>query len=291
LEVILNLQNKIKSERFQRFISLFFKNKLAVFASIILLLLLISAIFAPWISPFNWEEQDVSKRLIAPGHAAHILGTDFMGRDMLSYIIYGAKVSIIVGVATVLVGGILGSVLGWIAGFFGGWADRIIMRLADIQLSFPYILLTLALAAVVGPGLWNVILVLGISSWPVYGRIARGSMLSEKEKEHVEAARALGFSSYRVLVYHAIPSTISPLIVVTTLQVGRMIIAEATLSFLGLGVPTTVPTWGGLLSDGKDYLYNAWWIATFPGLAIMFTVMMINIIGDSLRDILDPKSL
>jgi peptide/nickel transport system permease protein len=291
MELIYNIQSKIKSERFRRFKTLFLRNKLAVIATIVLLLLVISATFAPLISPYQWDSQDVSNRLMEPGSPGHILGTDFMGRDMLSYIIYGAQISIIVGLATVLVGGVLGSVLGWVAGYFGGWADKIIMRLADIQLSFPYILLTLALAAVVGPGLWNVILVLGISSWPIYGRIARGVMLSEKEKEHVEAARAMGFSNYRILFFHALPNTISPLIVVTTLQVGRMIIAEATLSFLGLGVPTSVATWGGLLSDGRGYLYNAWWIATFPGLAIMVTVMMINIIGDALRDILDPKSL
>ena len=270
---------------------IFFRNKLAVAATGILLLIIFSAILAPWVSPYNWDDQNVSQRLIAPGNPQHFLGTDFLGRDMLSYIIWGSRVSIIIGVFTVITGGIIGSVLGWVAGYFGGWTERIIMRLADIQLSFSYILLTLALVAVIGPGLWNVILVLGVSSWPVYGRIARGVMLSEKGKEYIEAARAMGFSSVRILLRHAMPNTISPLIVVTTLQVGRMIIAEATLSFLGLGVPTSVPTWGGLLSDGRAYLYDAWWIATFPGLAIMFTVMSINIIGDTLRDILDPRTL
>jgi peptide/nickel transport system permease protein len=167
--------------------------------------------------------------------------------------------------------------------------DRIIMRIADIQLSFPYILLALALAAVVGPGLWKLILVLGVSSWPVYGRIAHGAILSEKEKDYVQSARAIGLSAPRILFDHAIPNTLSPLIVVTTLQVGRMIIAEATLSFLGVGVPASIPTWGGLLNDGRSYLYNAWWIATFPGTAIMIMVLAINILGDAVRDILDPK--
>ena len=280
-----------KSERFLRFNKLFFNNKLAVIAVIIFLLLIFCAILAPWISPQYWDSQDISNRLVPPGDDEFPLGTDYLGRDILSYLIWGTRVSIIVGLSTVVIGGMIGSILGWISGFFGGWIDKIIMRLADIQLSFPYILITLALAAVLGSGLWNVILVLAITSWPIYGRIARGSMLSEKEKEHIEAAKAMGFSSYRIIVHHAIPNTISPLIVVTTLQVGRMIIAESTLSFLGVGVPLSVPTWGGLLSMGKDYLYNAWWIATFSGLAIMITVMVINIIGDTLRDILDPKSL
>ncbi len=291
MEVILRVKKSFQTEKFVRFRTLFLKNKLAVLASIVLFLLVACAILAPWISPYHWETQNVTDRLIPPGESHYLLGTDYLGRDILSYIIWGTQISIIVGVATVAIGGVLGSILGWIAGYFGGWVDRVIMRLADIQLSFPYILLTLALAAVIGPGLWNVIFVLAISSWPIYGRIARGSMLSEKEKEHVEAAKAMGFSSYRIIVHHAIPSTLSPLIVVTTLQVGRMIIAEATLSFLGVGVPTSVPTWGGLLSTGRDYLYDAWWIATFAGAAILITVMVINIIGDTLRDILDPKSI
>ena len=280
----------------RRVIKLFRRNRLGILSMTIFIALVLSAIFAPMIAPYRWDTQDISLRLIPPlfqngGNPRYILGTDFLGRDILSFIIYGSRVSLIVGVATVLTGGILGSTLGWIAGFYGGLVDRIVMRLADIQLSFPYILLVLALAAVVGPGLWKVILVLGVSSWPIYGRIARGAMLSEKEKEYVQAAKALGFSSLWTLFFHAVPNTLSSLIVVTTLQVGRMIIAEATLSFLGLGIPTSVPSWGGLLSDGRSYLYNAWWIATLPGIAIMITVLSINLLGDALRDILDPKTV
>jgi peptide/nickel transport system permease protein len=277
-----------------KFYTLFIRNKLAVGSAFILLIMVLCAILASWITPYAWNDQDVSRRLIPPifqkgGDIRFILGTDFLGRDILSYIINGSKVSLIVGLATVLIGGVLGSILGWAAGFFGGWTDRIIMRMADIQLSFPYILLALALAAVVGPGLWKLILVLGISSWPVYGRIGHGAMLSEKEKDYIQSARAIGLSSPRILLSHAVPNTLSPLIVVTTLQVGRMIIAEATLSFLGVGVPASIPTWGGLLNDGRSYLYNAWWISTFPGIAIMITVLAINIVGDTIRDILDPK--
>jgi peptide/nickel transport system permease protein len=280
----------------ERFYILFKRNKLAVGSAFILLVMVLAAVFADWISPYAWNDQDVSRRLIPPifqkgGDVRFLFGTDFLGRDILSYIIHGSKVSLIVGLATVVIGGILGSVLGWIAGYFGGLTDRIIMRIADIQLSFPYILLALALAAVVGPGLWKLILVLGVSSWPVYGRIARGAILSEKEKDYIQSARAIGLSSLRILIDHAIPNTLSPLVVVTTLQVGRMIIAEATLSFLGVGVPASVPTWGGLLNDGRSYLYNAWWIATFPGMAIMMMVLAINIFGDAIRDILDPKTI
>ena len=277
-----------------KFYTLFVRNKLAVGSAMILLITVLCAMLAGWITPFAWNDQDVSRRLIPPifqkgGDVHFILGTDFLGRDILSYIIHGSKVSLIVGLATVVIGGLLGSILGWIAGFFGGWADRVIMRMADIQLSFPYVLLALALAAVVGPGLWKLILVLGISSWPVYGRIAHGAILSEKEKDYIQSARSIGLSSPKILLSHAVPNTLSPLIVVTTLQVGRMIIAEATLSFLGVGVPSSVPTWGGLLNDGRSYLYNAWWIATFPGIAIMIMVLAINFLGDTIRDILDPK--
>jgi peptide/nickel transport system permease protein len=280
----------------KRFVRLFFRHRTAVVALVLMIGLVLCAALAPVIAPLPWDAQDIGRRLIPPvwsegGTWSFPLGTDFLGRDILSFIIHGSRISLIVGFATVLTGGLLGSFLGWAAGYYGGWTDRIIMRLADVQLSFPYILLVLALAAVVGPGLWKVILVLGVSSWPVYGRIARGAMLSEKESEYVQAARAMGLNSFRVLFVHAAPNTLSALIVVTTLQVGRMIIAEATLSFLGLGVPPSVPTWGGLLSDGRSYLYNAWWIATLPGVAIMLTVLSINLLGDALRDILDPKTV
>src|SRR5690625_1643502 len=229
----------LNSYRVKRFIHLFWKNKLAVFATAVLFILIICAIFSSWISPHYWDSQDVSNRLLSPGNINYPLGTDFLGRDILSYLIWGTRISLIVGFSTVIIGGVLGSVLGWISGYYGGWLDKVIMRLADIQLSFPYILITLALAAVLGSGLWNVIFVLAITSWPNYARIARGSMLVEKEKEYIEASRALGFSSFRIITFHAIPNTISALIVVTTLQVGRMIIAESTLSFLGVGVPTS----------------------------------------------------
>jgi peptide/nickel transport system permease protein len=283
-------------KRTRRFYKLLRQNKLAQFALLMQAVLLLCAVLSPQIAPMNWHDQDITRRLIPPlfqsgGDRQFLLGTDFLGRDMLSYIISGSRVSLIVGITTVITGGLLGALLGWIAGYYGGIADRVIMRFADVQLAFPYILLVLALAAVVGPGLWKVIFVLGISSWPVYSRIARGAMLSEKEKEYIEAAKALGYASPWILFVHAAPNTISSLIVVTTLQVGRMIIAEATLSFLGLGVPPSVPSWGGLLSDGRSYLYNAWWIATLPGVAIMITVLSINLLGDALRDILDPKTV
>ena len=267
----------------------------AAFLSLVFLgVLVVSAATAPLISPHDPGKVSVGDRLkpafwARGGSLAHPLGTDSLGRDILSRLIYGARVSILVGVASVVISGALGTVLGLVAGFFGGKLDDLIMGAAEIQLAFPFILLAITAMAVLGPGLLNVILVLGISRWVAYGRVVRGQVLTVREKEFVEAARALGYPVHRVLFFQILPNITSPLIVIATFSVAGNIISESSLSFLGLGVPSSTVTWGSMLSEGREYLRVAWWLATFPGVAIMLTVLSINLIGDWLRDFFDPR--
>jgi peptide/nickel transport system permease protein len=195
----------------------------------------------------------------------------------------------VVGLAAVLISGVLGMVIGLVAGYFGGRMDDFLMRLADVQLAFPFILLAIAIIGVLGPSLRNIIIVIGVSSWVVYARVVRGEVLSIREREYVHAAVALGSRNWRVLVTHVLPNTFTPWLVVATLDMARVIVIESALSFLGLGVQPPTPTWGGMLADGRVYLSTAWWLATFPGLAILITVLGINLFGDGLRDTLDPR--
>lgn len=217
------------------------------------------------------------------------LGTDANGRDVLSRMIFAARVSLIVGVTAVLIGGIVGIIAGLLCGFYGGVVDATIMRLADIQLAFPFILLAIAIVAVLGGGLFNVILVLGIGSWVPYARLVRGQVLSAKQQEYVIAARTIGARDPMILFRHLLPNVITPAIIIATFGIAAAIIGEATLSFLGVGIRPPTPTWGNMLADGRAYVASAWWLATFPGLAILVTVLSINMIGDWLRDFLDPR--
>jgi peptide/nickel transport system permease protein len=233
-------------------------------------------------------------RLLPPvwaedGDRRYILGTDHLGRDLLSRIVYGSQVSLVVGFTAVIIGGVLGTALGVIAGFFGGPSDEIIMAIADMQLAFPTILLAIAVIAVLGPSFSNLVLVIGISGWVTYARVARGQVLSLREKEFVEAIRAQGGSRLRIIWRHILPNILAPLIVVATLDLARTIILESTLSFLALGIQPPTPSWGGMLSDGREYLLSAWWIATFPGVALMLTALSFNRLGDWLRDHTDPR--
>lgn len=263
-------------------------NQKAVIGLIMLLTVAAMALFAPQLSPHDPMEQNVNMRLKPPGTPGHLLGTDPLGRDILSRIIYGSRVSLLVGIAAVVVAGGVGIVLGTISGYTGGKVDMVIMRLVDLQLSIPILVLALAIVAVLGPSLRNIILVLGITGWVTYARVARGQVLVVRNKEFVEAARALGAPTPRILWKHVLPELWAPLIVVASLQVGSMILAEASLSFFGLGVPPAVPTWGRIAADGRDYLTTSWWVSTMPGLAIFVTVLGINLLGDWLRDRLDP---
>jgi peptide/nickel transport system permease protein len=260
----------------------------------VLALIVGSAVLAPYVAPHDPLDQRILERLQPPsfagGHSQYLLGTDAVGRDLLSRIIYGGRISLIVGLSAVSIGGALGLTLGLLSGYSGAAADMIIMRVADLQLAIPFLVLALAIITVLRSGLLSIVLVLGLSSWVTYARVARGQVLSTRKRDFVEAARALGGSEARVLVRHVLPNIIAPVIVVATLEIGRMILAEAALSFLGLGVQPPAATWGGITADGRDYLGTAWWISTLPGVAILLTVMAINFVGDWLRDVLDPTT-
>ena len=260
----------------------------------ILFLLVMAALFAEFIAPHSPIDQDITQALKVPfflkgGTLSHLLGTDELGRDILSRIIFGARISLVVGFIAVAISGFIGTCLGLISGYFGGKIDSIIMRVVDVQLSMPYILIALALIGALGPSLRNIIIVIGITSWVDYGRVIRGEVLSVKENEFVDLAKIAGCSTYRILLKHIFPSVVNSLIVLGTLMLGRIIIFEAALSFMGLGVQPPTPSWGIMLADGRQYLTYAWWLATFPGLAIMLVVLGTNLVGDWLRDMLDPR--
>lgn len=251
-------------------------------------LVVLVALAAPWIAPHDPSVQDTSRRLEGPG-PGHLLGLDDLGRDVLSRVIWGARVSLYVGFSVVIISSIIGIILGAISGYFGGWLDTIIMRLSDMLLAFPGILLAIALVAVLGPNLRNVILALSVIGWVSYARLVRGQVLKIRESEYVTAARALGARSGRVISRHVLPNVINPVIVMATLGLAGAILAEASLSFLGLGVQPPTPSWGAMLTSGRRYLGLANHLAIYPGIAIMLAVMGLNFLGDGLIDALDPK--
>ncbi len=265
------------------------RNRLAAAGLVVILFMVIIAVFAPWIATHPPNKMDLAHTLLKPGTDGHILGTDNYGRDLFSRLVYGARISLIVGIGAVLVGGFFGTLLGLAAGFFGGKLDALIMRTMDGLFAFPFILLAIALMTVLGQGLFNVILAIGIANIPGFARIVRGQVLSVKEEEFVEVARSLGASSGRILFWHVFPNCLAPLIVYGTMNVAGAIISEAALSFLGLGVKPPTASWGSILKDGKDFLVLSPHMATFSGLAILITVLGINLFGDGLRDALDPK--
>jgi peptide/nickel transport system permease protein len=287
-----NSNEKVAPRR-DRFVERFLKSRRAVFGSLFLLAITVAAVLAGTISPGDPEAVDMAYRLHPPtgeaGGAKYLLGGDQLGRDILSRIIYGARISLTVGATAVLLSGTLGVLLGLLAGYYGRKLDEVIMRLADIQLAIPTILLAIALVGVLGPSLRNLILVLGITGWVIYARTIRGVVLSLREQQFIEAARALGSGDGRTLFRYVLPNVWTPAIVVASQQIGFMIILESALSFLGLGVPPPTPTWGGMIADGRGYLATAWHVTTFPGLALMATVLAVNFFGDGLRDILDPR--
>ena len=269
--------------------------KWPLLALIILFAVATVAIFGPALSPLDPNRQNIMLRLAepladGPRGATFWLGSDALGRDVLSRLLYGARISLLVGVCAIAVGGVIGVTAGLVSGYFGGWIDDVIMRLGDIQLAFPFILLAIMFLVVLGPGVLNLILVLGIGQWVTYARIVRGQTLSLREKEFVEAARALGDSTAAIIFRTILPNIVAPLTVIASFNVASVILAEAALSFLGLGVPPSVPTWGSMLAESREQLIaNKWWLAIFPGLAIVLTVLSFNIIGDWLRDFLDPR--
>ena len=271
----------------------FMRNPSAVFGSVIVGLFILAAIAAPLLAPYDPGFTDLRLRNVPPawvagGSTRHLLGTDPVGRDLLSRIIYGARVSLSISLIVTLLAASLGIFLGLVAGYYGRWLDEVLMRIADLFLAFPFILLAITIIAVLGSGLGNLILVLVITGWVQYARLVRGQVLSVKRTQYVEAAQVAGARDSRILARHILPNIIASVIVLATLQVAFVLLAESALSFLGLGVKPTIPTWGAMVNDGRLYIYNAWWVITFPGLAIMLAVLGINMLGDWLRDLLDP---
>ena len=261
---------------------------------VLLLPAIVFAIGAQWIAPHDPHVQVLSMRLQPPmwqdgGSATHVFGTDALGRDLLSRVIYGARVSLLIGLTVVVISGIIGTTIGVLAGYFGGWLDSLTMRIIDTFLAFPFLLLALAVMAVLQPGLWNLIMVLALTSWVPYARVARIRTRSLRGVEFVEAAQALAGRSSRILRKHVMPNISSSLVVIACFEIGAAILAESTLSFLGLGISPDIPTWGMTLNEGRSYLLFAWWPTTIPGIFILLTVFGINLVGDGVRDAADPR--
>jgi ABC-type dipeptide/oligopeptide/nickel transport system permease subunit len=270
------------------------RNPAALAGAVILLVVIGAAVFAPYVAPNDPARQSLIRRFTPPvwaqgGSMSYPLGTDQVGRDILSRIIYGARVSLVVGIAAVLVSLVVGVTLGLLSGFLRGRVDAVIMTVVDVTLSFPQLLLALAFVAALGPSLLTIIVVLGLTGWERYARVVRAEVLALREKDFVEAARAIGASPTRLLLGHLLPNTFSSIIVMSTLQVAQAILQEAALSFLGVGTGSAYPTWGQMIALGRDFVSVAWWLPTFPGLAILLTVLAINLVGDRLRDALDPR--
>lgn len=264
-------------------------NKLAMVGLVITILLIVIAVFAPQIATHDPNHIDGMNSFLASGEGGHLLGTDNYGRDLFSRIVYGARISLIVSLSAVLIGGVIGTFLGLIAGYFGGKVDAVIMRIMDGMSAFPFILLAILLMTVLNQGLMNVIIAIGIGNIPDFARIVRGQVLTVKNEEFIEVQRSLGANDYHILFKHILPNSMAPLIVHGTSSIAGAIISEAALSFLGLGIQPPTPSWGSILKDGKDFLILNPQIATYSGLAILVTVLSINILGDGIRDALDPK--
>ncbi len=252
------------------------------------LLLFITAIFAPFISPYDPSDIDRKHILEAP-NSKHILGTDDLGRDVLSRMIYGSRISLSVGFVAIGIATVIGMLFGAISGYYGGWTDRIIMRIIDIMLSIPTFFLILAVIAFIGPGIWNIMIVIGLTSWMGVSRLVRAEFLSLKEREFVLAARALGASDIRIIFKHIMVNSMAPVFVSAVLGIASAILVESALSFLGIGIQPPIPSWGNILTLGKDNIEIAWWLSVFPGLAILITVLSYNLVGEGLQDALDPR--
>jgi ABC-type dipeptide/oligopeptide/nickel transport system permease subunit len=270
-------------------------NPASLVGSLILLVVVSAALAAPWVAPHDPAKQSLLRRFTPPvwqtgGNPTYPLGTDQVGRDVLSRIVHGARISLLVGISAVIVSVVVGVTAGLVSGFVGGKIDTVIGTVVDVTLSFPTILLALAFVAALGPSLVTIIVVLGLTGWERYTRVVRAEVMALREKEFIEAARAIGVGRLRILFRHVLPNTTSSIVVLSTLQVAQAILAEAALSFLGVGSGRAYPTWGQMISLGRDFVTVAWWLPTLPGLAILLTVLAINLVGDRLRDALDPRT-
>ncbi|SFZ80591.1 peptide/nickel transport system permease protein [Devosia enhydra] len=279
---------------FLAFLRRFARSKLALFGLVIVAIVVFAAVFGRWLVPFDPFAQNILGRLKPPFSEArnggiHLLGTEALGRDVFSRLVIGAQVSLLVGVASVALSSVVGITMGILAGYEDKYLGRILMGITDVQLAIPFLVLALAVVAVLGPSLFNLIMVLGLTNWVQYARVVRAECLVLREREYVQAARALGASTPRILFRHLLPNVMSSVIVISSLLVAKMILFESSLSFLGLGVPPSTPTWGAMIAEGRNYIANAWWVAAIPGFAIFITVIGINLVGDRLRDMLDPR--
>jgi len=272
----------------------FLRNRLARLGLIILLVVVVCAVGSAHLAPFDPDDQDIMARLLPPWSVGvdgtHWLGTDALGRDVLSRMIVGARVSLLVGVLAMAVSAVVGVTLGLIAGYEDRYLGRALMVVTDMQLAVPFLVVALAVVAVLGASLTNLVLVLGLTNWVQYVRVVRAECLVLREREFMQAARAMGASVPRLLLRHLLPNVASSAVVISSLLIARMILFESSLSYLGLGVPPDTPTWGGMIADGRDYISTAWWVVAMPGLALFATVVGVNLIGDRLRDLLDPRS-
>lgn len=291
------LENKqVKNQNFSDAIleiRYFFKqNKLAFLGSVIIGILLIIAIFAPFIVPYPKDiaEATHAANKFMPPSSSHLFGTDELGRDLFSRVLYGSRISLLIGIIAISISILIGIPLGLIAGYFGKWVDEVIMRVSDIFLSFPPLLLSIAIAALLGPSITNMMIAISISWWPWYTRLIRGQVVSLRERGFVESARALGVSPWKIIVRHILPNSLAPVIVQISMDFGSIILTAASLSFLGLGAQPPLPEWGLLVNNGRNFFLTNWWYVTFPGLFILISVMAFNFIGDGLRDYLDPRT-
>jgi len=267
----------------------FRQNRLAVIALVAIAFLGLLAVFSPWLCPKDPLMQNLLERLEGPS-SRHWMGTDDLGRDLFSRLLLGTRISLSVGFVAVGIELVIGVTLGLCAGFLGGKFDTFVMRLVDVMLSIPTIFLILAVLAFLGPNIYNVMVIIGLTSWPGLTRLVRGECLSVRERDYIQAARVSGISTPRILFVHLLPNVIAPILVSATLGVAGAILTESALSFLGLGVQPPSPSWGNILSIGRDYLHIAWWLSLYPTLAILFTVLAFNLLGEGLRDVLDPRA-
>jgi peptide/nickel transport system permease protein len=272
-----------------RVLGRFLSNPLSLVGSLLIILLVFGAIFAPWVAPKDPLEMDLINPYQPPGSPGFLLGSDNFGRDILSRIIFGSRISLFIGIVVVSIAATLGTVLGVLAGYFGGWVDSLIMRLVEIFYAFPFLILAIAVIALFGPSIYNVMWVLGLVSWPLYARLVRAQVLTLRETEYVEAAKAAGVGHGRIMFRHILPNTLTPVLVMATFGIPEAILASAALGFLGLGVQPPTPEWGVMVSEGKDFIRRAPFLITWPGLAIMLTVLSFNFVGDGLRDAFDPR--
>lgn len=284
----------VRWRRLAEFLSELARHPVALVGGIIVLLFILAALFAPYLTAHDPEIGSLRQRLLPPawsegGQADFPLGTDMQGRDLLTRIIYGARISLLVGILTVAISVAIGSSLGALAGYYRGWFDTLLSRFADLLMAFPFLIFAIAMMAFIGPGFSNLILALTFKGWVEFFRLTRGEIMSEKTREYVEAARALGRSHTSIIAAEILPNIVQSVFVLATLRMGFFIVTEASLSFLGLGIQPPTPAWGSMVSEGRDVMLTAWWVSTLPGLAIVLLVLSLNLFGEGLRDILDPR--